>query len=120
MEALLRKRGILGFRKQWPVAGKPDFRIAKSEVALFVDGCFWHGCSRCNRPSKSNLAFWKSKIVWNRRRDLRVARRLRNDGWSVLRLWECRISEERTFVPNYECRSTEVRAFCSASRPSAC
>ncbi len=96
MEALLRKRGICGFRKQWPIAGKPDFAWPKSKVALFVDGCFWHGCPRCNRPSKSNRTFWKSKIVSNRRRDTRVARRLRNEGWSVLRVWECKISEERT------------------------
>ena len=96
MEALLRQNGIRGFRKQWPVAGKPDFAWPKSKVALFVDGCFWHGCPRCDRPSKSNTTFWKSKIVSNRRRDARVARKLRNDGWSVLRVWECRIAEERT------------------------
>jgi DNA mismatch endonuclease (patch repair protein) len=96
MEKLLRLHGIRGFRKQWPVAGKPDFAWPKSRVALFVDGCFWHGCPRCDRPSKSNTKFWKSKIVSNRRRDSRVARTLRNDGWRVLRVWECRISEERT------------------------
>ena len=96
MEKLLRKRGIRGFRKQWPVAGKPDFAWPKSRVALFVDGCFWHGCPRCDRPSKSNTMFWKSKIVSNRRRDARVARKLRKEGWSVLRVWECKIAEERT------------------------
>lgn len=96
MEKLLRLRGIRGFRKQWPVVGKPDFAWPKSRVALFVDGCFWHGCPRCDRPSKSNTKFWRSKIVSNRRRDARVTRKLRNDGWSVLRVWECRISEERT------------------------
>src|ERR1017187_7286360 len=98
MEEILRKRGIRGFRKQWPVAGKPDFAWPKSRVALFVDGCFWHGCPRCDRPSKSNTKFWKSKIVSNRRRDARVTRKLRNDGWSVLRVWECRIIEERTIA----------------------
>lgn len=96
MEALLRDLGIRGFKKQWPVPGRPDFAWPKLKVALFVDGCYWHGCPRCDRPSKSNLAFWKSKIISNRRRDLRVGRRLRNEGWKVLRVWECRISEERT------------------------
>lgn len=96
MEKLLRLRGAHGYRKQWPIAGKPDFAWPKLRVALFVDGCFWHGCPRCNRPSKSNTDFWKSKIVSNRRRDRRVSRKLRKDGWSVLRVWECRISEERT------------------------
>jgi len=96
MEKLLRLRGICGYRKQWRVAGKPDFAWPKSKVALFVDGCFWHGCPRCNRPSKSNTKFWKPKIVSNRRRDARVSRKLRKEGWSVLRVWECRIGEERT------------------------
>lgn len=96
MEKLLRLRGIRGYRKQWPIAGKPDFAWPKSRVALFVDGCFWHGCPSCDRPSKSNTSFWKPKIVSNRRRDQRVSRKLRKDGWSVLRVWECRIGEERT------------------------
>ena len=96
MEKLLRIRGIRGYRKQWPIAGKPDFAWPKSRVALFVDGCFWHGCPRCDRPSKSNLDFWRPKLISNRRRDRRVSRKLRKDGWSVLRVWECRISEERT------------------------
>jgi len=96
MEKLLRICGIRGYRKQWPVAGKPDFAWPKSRVALFVDGCFWHGCPRCDRPSKSNTDFWRRKVVSNRRRDQRVSQKLRKDGWSVLRVWECRINEERT------------------------
>lgn len=96
MEKLLRLRGIRGYRKQWSVAGKPDFAWLKPKVALFVDGCFWHGCPRCNRPSKSNTNFWEQKILSNRRRDARVSRKLRRAGWTVLRVWECRISEERT------------------------
>lgn len=96
MQALLRRHGIRGFRKQWPVAGKPDFAWPRPKVALFVDGCFWHGCPRCNRPSKTNRTFWKFKIVSNRRRDARVARKLRSEGWTVLRVWECRIDEQRT------------------------
>jgi DNA mismatch endonuclease (patch repair protein) len=96
MEALLRDNGIRGFKKQWDVAGRPDFAWPKKRVALFVDGCYWHGCPRCDRPSKSNRSFWKSKIVSNRRRDLRVGRKLRSEGWRVLRVWECRLNEERT------------------------
>lgn len=98
MEKLLRLRGVRGYRKQWHVAGKPDFAWTKSKVALFVDGCFWHGCPRCDRPSKSNKAFWKAKVVSNQRRDRRVSRKLRKEGWSVLRVWECRIGEARTLA----------------------
>jgi DNA mismatch endonuclease (patch repair protein) len=93
---ILWQNNLRGYRKHWPVLGKPDFVWPKAKVALFVDGCFWHGCLRCNRRSKSNVKFWRSKIDSNRRRDALVARKLRKDGWSVLRVWECRISEERT------------------------
>ena len=93
---ILWQNNLRGYRKHWPVQGKPDFVWPKVKVALFVDGCFWHGCPRCNRRSKSNVKFWRSKIISNRRRDARVARKLRNDGWSVLRVWECKIAEERT------------------------
>src|SRR6266404_9457684 len=84
---ILRQNNLRGYRKHWPVLGKPDFVWPTIKVALFVDGCFWHGCLRCNRRSKSNVKFWRIKIDSNRRRDARVARRLRNDGWSVLRVW---------------------------------
>jgi DNA mismatch endonuclease, patch repair protein len=96
MEKFLRLHHLGGYRKQWPVVGKPDFAWPKSRVALFVDGCFWHGCPRCNRPSKSNVEYWQTKVVANRRRDIRVSRRLRRDGWKVLRVWECVVEEART------------------------
>lgn len=96
MEAILRSDHVSGFRKHWSVAGKPDFAWPKAKVALFVDGCFWHGCPRCDRPSKSNLGFWRDKVTANRQRDLRVSRKLRRDGWKVLRVWECAVSDART------------------------
>jgi len=96
MELILRRNHIAGFRRQWPVAGKPDFAWPKMKVALFVDGCFWHGCPRCKRPSKSNVKFWRAKILANRRRDLRVSRKLRTEGWRVLRVRECSVTEKRT------------------------
>jgi DNA mismatch endonuclease (patch repair protein) len=93
MMKVLRRAGIGGYRRHLPVAGKPDFAWPRTKVALFVDGCFWHGCPQCNRPSKSNVAFWGKKIEDNKRRDRRVARTLRRSGWSVLRVWECRVGE---------------------------
>jgi DNA mismatch endonuclease, patch repair protein len=109
MEKLLRLHGIRGYRKQLPIAGKPDFAWPKPRVALFVDGCFWHGCPRCNRPSKSNRDFWRPKVASNRRRDRRVSRRLRKEGWCVLRVWECKISEERTLSRIMRAVSRPVR-----------
>jgi len=96
MGRLLWKSGLRGYRKHWPIVGKPDFAWPGRKVALFVDGCFWHGCPRCNRPSKSNLAFWRKKIRDNRRRDSRVCRQLRRQGWKVRRIWECRVMSAST------------------------
>lgn len=98
MAAALRRAGLVGYKKHVRVTGKPDFAWPRLKVALFVDGCFWHGCPRCDRPSKSNLAFWRKKVADNRRRDRRVAQRLRRDGWSVLRVWECKVLAHSTMA----------------------
>lgn len=68
--------------------GSPDFVLARPRVAVFVHGCFWHGCPAHYRPPKSNGAFWRGKLATNRRRDARCARALRRAGWSVLTVWE--------------------------------
>jgi DNA mismatch endonuclease, patch repair protein len=96
MAAILWKAGLRGYRKHWRVLGKPDFAWPGRKIALFVDGCFWHGCKRCNRPSKSNVAFWRHKVLQNQMRDKRISRRLRSEGWKVLRVWECRVTSDLT------------------------
>jgi DNA mismatch endonuclease, patch repair protein len=92
LASLLRKHGLRGWRRHLPLPGRPDFAWPKERVAVFVDGCFWHGCPRCYRAPRHNARFWKEKVEANRRRDVRVARQLRRQGWSVLRVWECRVS----------------------------
>jgi DNA mismatch endonuclease, patch repair protein len=96
MASLLRSSGLSGYRKQWHVRGKPDFAWPGVKIALFVDGCFWHGCPHCRRASKSNRKFWRQKVVNNQARDRRVAAFLRRRGWKVLRVWECAVTESRT------------------------
>jgi len=86
--ALFKIHGITGWRRKQRVFGKPDFIFRKQKVAVFVDGCFWHGCPRCYRRPKSNRKFWDAKITRNRIRDRRVKSVLRNEGWQVLRFWE--------------------------------
>jgi DNA mismatch endonuclease (patch repair protein) len=86
---LLRAAGVRGYRKHWPVQGKPDFAWPGRKIAIFVDGCFWHGCTKCKSLPTSNVKFWKNKIENNRRRDRRVTRALRRQGWKVVRIWEC-------------------------------
>jgi DNA mismatch endonuclease (patch repair protein) len=69
--------------------GKPDFVFETVRLAVFVDGCFWHGCKRCKRPPKSNASFWLDKVRTNQLRDRRVASTLRQLGWRVIRVKEC-------------------------------
>jgi DNA mismatch endonuclease (patch repair protein) len=68
--------------------GSPDFVFREQRIAVFVDGCFWHGCPKHFRVPKSNVRFWKSKIEGNRSRDFRVRSDLRRLGWRVVRIWE--------------------------------
>ncbi len=70
------------------LAVRPDFVFPKLKLAVFVDGCFWHGCPKHGTQPKGNAAFWRKKISGNRTRDRRVNRELRKSGWRVLRIWE--------------------------------
>ena len=66
----------------------PDFVFREMRLALFVDGCFWHGCPKHGTNPKGNAAFWAKKFAANKARDARVNRALRRAGWRVLRVWE--------------------------------
>jgi DNA mismatch endonuclease, patch repair protein len=85
---LLRSSGISGWRRHYRIAGKPDFAFPRSRLAVFVDGCFWHGCKRCYAAPKNNRRFWAAKLAYNFGRDRLVTRTLRRKGWTVIRLWE--------------------------------
>jgi DNA mismatch endonuclease (patch repair protein) len=85
---IFRVHHITGWRRHRPVIGKPDFIFPKSRLAVFVDGCFWHGCPRHATRPKGNAAFWQRKLSRNKLRDRQVNRTLRQSGWHVLRIWE--------------------------------
>jgi DNA mismatch endonuclease (patch repair protein) len=89
--------GLRGYRKHWPVAGKPDFAWPGRKVAVFVDGCFWHGC-RCKYLPRTNTEFWRNKIETNKQRDRRVSQALRRDGWTVIRVKECAVRKPSTLA----------------------
>jgi DNA mismatch endonuclease (patch repair protein) len=92
LASLLRRLGIRGWRKHLRLPGRPDFVWPRAMVAVFVDGCFWHGhnCGK-NLTPVNNAREWRQKIRKNRARDRRVARELRRKGWSVVRIWECKL-----------------------------
>ena len=74
-------------------AVRPDFVFRGSRTAVFVDGCFWHGCPRHATQPKNNRAFWRRKLLANEKRDQRVTRTLRKTGWRVIRIWECALQK---------------------------
>lgn len=80
--------GVTGWRRRSPIFGKPDFVFPKLKLAVFVDGCFWHGCPIHATQPKQNAEFWREKIERNKARDRLVTRTLKAKGWRVLRIWE--------------------------------
>lgn len=87
---LLQADGVEGWELHpSDIPGRPDIVFRKLNLALFVDGCFWHGCPVCKRRTpRTRSDFWSAKIASNRRRDGRTTRTLRSQGYRVLRLWE--------------------------------
>lgn len=88
MIRVLRQAGVTGWRRRLSVYGRPDFVFLRARVAVFVDGCFWHGCSRHCRMPHSKRAYWRAKIERNKARDREARLFLRKTGWFVVRFWE--------------------------------
>jgi len=91
---LFREYHIVGWRRNQPVFGKPDFIFPKMKLAVFVDGCFWHGCPEHSTMPKNNSEFWEKKLGANKARDKVVNRELRKEGWVVMRIWEHELREK--------------------------
>lgn len=92
--ALRRAVHALGLRYRVSVRPVPTVRrtadlvFTRARVAVFLDGCFWHGCPRHHTIAATNAAFWARKVDTTRRRDRDTDRRLTEAGWTVLRIWE--------------------------------
>ena len=79
---------IKGWRRHRMMFGNPDFIFPCFKLAIFVDGCFWHGCPKHGTLPASNFAFWEKKLNRNKARDRLVNLTLRRRGWKVLRIWQ--------------------------------
>jgi DNA mismatch endonuclease (patch repair protein) len=106
--SMLRKAGIKGWRRhivirlpptnspisvasdgtKFKPRVRPDFVFPRQKVAVFIDGCFWHGCPRCYQAPLSAKAFWRAKVSRNRERDQYQRVSLKRLGWTVVRVWE--------------------------------
>jgi DNA mismatch endonuclease (patch repair protein) len=85
---IFRHHKVSGWRRNIPLFGKPDFVFPAIKLALFVDGCFWHGCPKHASWPATNSTFWRKKLEGNLRRDKLVNRTLRIKGWKVIRVWQ--------------------------------
>jgi len=85
---LFKDNGLTGWKRNYPVKGKPDFVFLRQRVAIFVDGCFWHGCKdHCRIPS-TNQDYWITKINRNIERDIVTTAIFQERHWKVIRIWE--------------------------------
>lgn len=84
----------LRFRLHYALPGTPDLVFVAAKVAVFVDGCFWHGCALHYTRPATNTAFWDAKLLRNRARDSRVDGQLANLGWQVLRFWTHEVNHD--------------------------
>ena len=75
-------RPVQGFRRT------ADLLFTRVKVAVFVDGCFWHGCPDHHSVARTNADYWAQKVAKNRVRDRDTDRALREAGWTVVRIWE--------------------------------
>ena len=94
-ELLLRKalwsHGLRGYRLHYKkVPGRPDISYVGKKLAIFVHGCFWHRCPKCDyKLPKTNMEFWKQKFERNVARDESKRQALESLGWTVITVWEC-------------------------------
>lgn len=95
MIQLLSASGIHGWRRHQKLPGRPDFIFRDKKVAVFLDGCFWHGCPRCFIKPKSNVKYWAAKIARNKARSTEVDRELKRNGWTVLHFWEHTLKQSK-------------------------
>ena len=96
LRMLLRDVGYPGYRLHWKRApGSPDIAYPGRKVAIFVNGCFWHRCPKCQLAApKSHPGFWGKKFELNSERDERKVRELEALGWMVLTVWECELRDD--------------------------
>jgi DNA mismatch endonuclease, patch repair protein len=86
------------YRIKNTLTGNPDLHFASKKLAIFIDGCFWHGCPDHYKEPKTRTEFWKKKIDGNIKRDIYVNDVLKDSGWKVLRFWEHEIKKNLDYV----------------------
>ena len=99
VRSYLHKRGFRFRLYQKDLPGKPDLVLKKYKTCIFVNGCFWHRplkerCGNCRMP-KTNKAFWKDKLSANIERDKLNLKKLKDQGWNCIPVWECDLEDQQ-------------------------
>lgn len=96
----IRSAGYCNYRLKNNLPGRPDIFFPKRKLAVFVHGCFWHGCRNCYVSPQTNAIFWENKLSINKQRDKVAVRKLRRAGWTVITIWEHEISRNPDMATN--------------------
>lgn len=102
-EILVRKflfaQGFRYRKNDKKLVGKPDIVLPKYKTVIFVHGCFWHGHKNCPKAAlpTTNREFWENKIGGNIERDKANQQKLKNLGWKIITIWQCRIKNKMLF-----------------------
>lgn len=92
--SFFKDNNITGWRRNYPVKGHPDFVFLDKKIAVFVDGCFWHGHDCRNTRPTSNADYWNKKRERNIQHDKEITSLFERRGWSVIRIWECELKKK--------------------------
>ena len=94
MMQIFKEFHVTGWRRTYPLIGKPDFVFPKKRIVVFVDGCFWHGHDCRNVTPSANADFWNAKRAYNKHHDEIVTETLIQKKWRVIRIWECELKKK--------------------------
>lgn len=117
---IMKEHRCTGWRRHLAIYGTPDFAFPSIKLAIFVNGCFWHGCPKCFRLPKTNVEYWTQKIARNVSRDRKISRQLRRDGWSVMHIWEHSLRGSPSSVGKRILLSIQKRRLRFPTRMGAC
>lgn len=92
---IFKENNIHGWRRNYKVKGHPDFVFLSRKIAIFVDGCFWHGHDCRNTKPKDNQEYWDKKRERNMKHDKEITEYFENRGWTVIRIWECELKNKK-------------------------
>lgn len=91
---IFKQHNIVGWRRNYKVKGHPDFVFLNKKIAVFVDGCFWHGHDCRNTRPADNATYWQKKREHNMLHDKEITALFQSRGWTVIRIWECELQKK--------------------------